>query len=241
MDFKIMTTSELISYIKNFNWSRKVKQLHIHHTWKPDHSYYNGTNGIALQTAMYKYHVNLNRWRDIAQHLTLLPDGQWVTGRSFNTDPASIQGWNDGAFCIEMLGNFDKGFDTLQGRQAEAMFEFCAFFVVHMKIDIRSSVKFHRDNPAVGKTCPGSGLDREWFMGQLYEKIKTLCLPIKDEEDWKLKAVDELASAGILKDPQSWKEKINEPMPVWAVLAISNEIYQKLSERIESKNHNHTD
>lgn len=232
-----MTTSELIKYVRDFSWSREVKQLHIHHTWKPDHSDFKNRNGIALQTAMRNFHVNVKEWSDIAQHLTLLPDGTWVTGRCFNANPASIKGWNEGAFCIEMLGNFNTGFDRFEGRQAESMFEFCAFFVVHMKIDIKNGVKFHRDNPETAKTCPGSSIDREWFMNNLYTQIKNLCLPITDREAWKLAAVDELASAGILNEPNSWKDKIDQPMPVWAVLAICNQIYHRISGDINSQKH----
>lgn len=229
MNFTVMTTSELINHVKSFKWSRSVAQLHIHHTWKPDHKDYNGTNGVALQTAMRNYHVNTKGWKDIAQHLTLLPDGKWVTGRDFNIDPVSIIGWNEGAFCIEMLGNFDIGCNKFSGEQAEAMFKFCTFFVTQMKLDIKTGVKFHRDNPATEKTCPGSSIDRKWFMSELNRRIETIKLPPKYEEPWKFEAIDELASAGLLNSPEEWKEKINEPIPVWAAMLILNRIYRKLS------------
>ncbi|MDP4181179.1 MAG: peptidoglycan recognition family protein [Bacillota bacterium] len=230
MSFLIMDTQKLKSYVKDFKWTRSIKQLHVHHTWKPDHSDYNGSNGIALQTAMRNYHVNTNGWNDIAQHLTLLPDGQWVTGRDFNQDPASILGWNDGAFCIEMLGNFDAGFNKFTGQQANAMFEFCAFFVLQMKLDVNACVKFHRDNPNAGKTCPGTGIERGWFMNTLNEKIKESSNSSCAEE-WKIRAVDELAKAGLLNEPLMWKQKINEPMPVWGVLILINELFTRFSEK----------
>jgi hypothetical protein len=229
MGFTVMTTSELINHVKSFKWSRNVVQLHIHHTWKPDHRDYNGKNGAALQTAMSNYHVNTKGWQGIAQHLTLLPDGKWVTGRDFNIDPASIMGWNEGAFCIEMLGNFDIGCNKFGGEQAEAMFNFCAFFVAHMKLDIKTGVKFHSDSPSAGKTCPGSGIDREWFMNELKGRTEDIKLPPSDEEAWKYKAIDALASCGLLNNPEEWKAKINEPIPIWAAMIILNRIYQKLS------------
>jgi len=228
LDFKIMNTSELIRYIEKYIWTRTVNQLHIHHTWKPNHSDYLGYNGVELQREMRNYHVNVNRWRDIAQHLTLLPDGNWVTGRSFNINPASIIGWNEGAFAIEMIGNFDKGFDKFYGRQAEAMFEFCAFFVAHMKLDMKNSVKFHRDKPNSGKTCPGSGINREWFMNKLKNAIEGE-ISIIEEDKWKIAIVDELASGGVINEPEGWKKKINESMPVWAVLSVCNQICKKIS------------
>lgn len=220
--YKVISTQELIDYCKTFEWKRTIKQLHIHHTWKPDHSDYNGHNGPELQQNMKAYHVNTKGWQDIAQHLTLLPDGQWVIGRDFNKIPASIEGWNTGAFCIEMIGNFDTGHDKFEGAQADAAYEFCQFFVRHMRLTI-DDLKFHRDNPDAGKTCPGSGIVKEDFCNKVIKFKKNI-----DTERWKYTALNELAEVGIITDSKQWTEKINEPMPVWAVLAIVNKMYKIL-------------
>jgi len=188
---QIFTTDELINYCKSYQWKRKIAQLHIHHTWKPSHKDYNGNNGLQLQEAMRNYHININGWSDIGQHLTLLPDGKWVTGRDFNKDPASISGWNTGAFSIEMLGNFDTGNDRFEGRQAEAMYKFCAWFVQFKNLSIDNQVKFHRDSPNTDKTCPGSSIDRDLFMKRLKEeKAKP--------QHWAEKYYDYLLSKGIV-------------------------------------------
>ncbi len=171
MNAIILTTKELINHTKGFKWSRKIKQLHIHHTYKPGHSDYNGRNGVDLQNAIRDYHVYNRGWSDIEQHATLLPDGRWVTGRDFNKNPDSITGWNEGAFCIEMLGNFDIGHDRFEGAQAAAMFEFCAFFVLDRGIDAGMGVKFHRDNPTALKTCPGTSINREEFIKELFSSV----------------------------------------------------------------------
>jgi len=169
---QIFTTDQLISYCESYPWKRKIIQLHVHHTWKPSHKDYNGNNGLQLQEAMKKYHIDTNGWSDIGQHLTLLPDGKWVTGRDFNKNPASISGWNTGAFAIEMLGNFDVGNDRFEGKQAEAMYKFCAWFVQFKNLSIDSQVKFHRDNPNAGKTCPGTGIDRDAFIKRLKDETQ---------------------------------------------------------------------
>jgi len=187
---QILTTEELINYCKSYQWKRKITQLHIHHTWKPSHKDYNGNNGLQLQEAMRNYHINTNGWSDIGQHLTLLPDGKWVTGRDFNKDPASISGWNTGAFAIEMLGNFDVGNDRFEGKQAEAMYKFCAWFVQFKNLSIDNQVKFHRDHPNAGKTCPGSGINRDLFMKRLKEETKP--------QHWAQKYYDYLLSQGIV-------------------------------------------
>lgn len=169
--FEILTTEKLIDRIKTFKWTRKVTQLHIHHTWQPDHKDYNGTNGLKLQQAMSDYHTKVNGWQAIGQHLTLLPDGQWVTGRDFNLDPASISGWNSGAFAIEMLGNFDKGHDTFGGKQAEAVYAFCASFTQQMGLNIGADLKFHRDSPMAHKTCPGTSIDKAIFLKEVQKRM----------------------------------------------------------------------
>lgn len=153
---RIITIEQLLDMLKKYNH----KELHIHHTWKPEHKNFNGRNGIQLQINMRNYHVNTNKWSDIGQHVTLLPDGTFVTGRDFGKNPASIKGFNTGAFCVEMLGNFDKGHDRLQGKQKESILRLARFF--H---DRGKYIRFHRENAP--KTCPGTGIDKGQFMSEV--------------------------------------------------------------------------
>lgn len=124
MTFRKLDFNSLTKELDRHNF----KQLHIHHTWKPTHRSFTGSNYVAMQQSMKNYHMRTNGWADIAQNLTLFPDGVWLTGRPFNQTPVSIKGWNTGALCVEMIGNFDTqgtgsynnlGYDTLQGRQKQ--------------------------------------------------------------------------------------------------------------------------
>lgn len=144
----------------------KFKQLHIHHTWKPTHRSFKGNNHIAIQQSMKNHHVNVNKWSDIGQHLTLFPDGKWVTGRPFNIAPASIKDWNTGALAVEMVGNFDKigtqpyndlGYDELEGEQKKQILLLINYFINKYGED---SIKFHREGPDVSKTCPGTSINK---------------------------------------------------------------------------------
>ena len=58
---------------------------------------------------------------DIAQHLTIDPDGHLWTGRNWNLPPASPTGKNGtaaaGPFMFEIVGDFDDGQDALDGDQ----------------------------------------------------------------------------------------------------------------------------
>lgn len=162
-EFKILETKELSEVLKNYSF----KQLHIHHTWKPTHGLFNGNNHIALQVGMKNFHINVNGWSDIGQHLTLMPDGLWVTGRPFDIIPASIKGWNTGALAVEMLGNFDipgtgvpndLGYDKFEGKQKDEMLKLIKYFGDRFGY---SNIVFHKEGPNVQKTCPGTSLNKE--------------------------------------------------------------------------------
>jgi len=101
-----------------------------------------------------------------------------------------ICGWNTGAFAIEMLGNFASGNDDFGRKQAESMYKFCAWFVQFKNLNIDSQVKFHRDNPTAGRTCPGTGIDKDAFMKRLKDEAQP--------KHWAQKYYDYLTSKGIV-------------------------------------------
>jgi len=172
--FKILTTDELINYIKNFKWTRKFSEIHVHHCWKPEHKDFNGNNGIALQEAMRNYHVNNLGWADVGQHLTLLPDGKFVTGRDFNKIPASITGRNSLCFlAIEMIGNFDIGHDKLEDEQLNSILKLVNWGINYFNLGTKGIV-FH--NEYASKTCPGTSIDKQWFIDKVvnYNEIKEI-------------------------------------------------------------------
>lgn len=151
---RFLTVRALAKIIKEVGFDT----LHIHHTWSPDISDFDGTNHKSLQDGMRNYHINENGWTDIAQHVTLFPDGIFMTGRSFYDSPASATGYNnDGnVLMIEMVGNFDVGNDTIEGEQLGSIVDISRLFD-------ESRVLFHREmNPT--KTCPGTSIDKEDFL-----------------------------------------------------------------------------
>ena len=164
--YQKMTTEQLINYCLSFNWQRKPKELHIHHTWSPAHKDFTGNNHLKMQNSMANYHKGKG-WTDIGQHLTLAPDGIWITGRNFNENPASISGRNSKGFAIEMWGNFDSGKDKLQGEQLQSIIEFAAWFIDYFNLSADENIKFHREYAS--KTCPGTGIDKKWFINLVKE------------------------------------------------------------------------
>jgi len=173
---KILTTEGLIKEMTSFNWIRKPSEFHLHHTWKPTHHSFNYAVGkygkekayITLVDSMRNYHVNTNKWDDIAQHLTLMPDGMWVIGRDWNKNPISMTGRNSFGFALEMVGNFDTkgaigtqqntlGYDNFNNsKQEHELRKLLRFFFVFFKLDSEKDLVFHSDYSS--KTCPGNSI-----------------------------------------------------------------------------------
>lgn len=165
---RILTVHEVIKQLEKYSF----RQLHLHHTWKPAHSDFTGNNHLKLQQGMRNYHKNTLGWADIGQHLTLMPDGKFVTGRDFARNPASIKGWNTGALAVEMLGNFDiegegqvntSGYDKLEGSQKESILTLIKWFGDKYGY---GNIKFHREGPGAGKTCPGTSLNKQQLIAE---------------------------------------------------------------------------
>ena len=162
--FEIISINELLKRLDKYNHT----SLHIHHTYSPNHSdWKRKPDALYWQESMRNYHVKTRKFQDIAQHVTLLPTGEFVTGRDFAIDPASITGYNQGAFCVEIFGNFDLGKDKFESKQKESALKLARYFD-----DKKKYVRFHRENSP--KTCPGTSIDKVKFMEEVrsmdYEK-----------------------------------------------------------------------
>ena len=73
-----LTLVQFSQLLEHVDLKRKIDAVHIHHTWRPDR---NGFRGIETVKAMRRYHMEELRWSDIAQHLTIDPQGGLWTGR----------------------------------------------------------------------------------------------------------------------------------------------------------------
>lgn len=188
-NFEILTLEQVLSKLASYNY----KELHVHHTWRPNHEiYFENPDPLYWQEAMKRFHIETNGWSDIGQHVTLLPDGRFVTGRPFNQAPASIKGFNSGAFAVEMIGDFDIGKDVLQGPQRDSIIGLARWFNQRGKY-----IRFHRENAS--KSCPGTGIDKTLFMAEVEGKALTLKKGIKSEEVRQLQ--ENLIKLGYNLDP----------------------------------------
>lgn len=155
--FRALKADAFVREVRNFGWTRDVWRVDLHHTWFPAHADYRGVDSLE---GMRRFHVHNRGFEDIAQHVTIAPDGLIWTGRDWNRTPASIGcGMNVGAFMIEMVGNFDRGFDRLQGAQLESTLVVIDEVQRHFHLPVYSLL-FHREVPQTDKTCPGSGIEK---------------------------------------------------------------------------------
>lgn len=164
-----MSRSDFVNAVGAFPWKKPKTSVHVHHTWRPNHSQYNGLKTI---NAMWRYHTEKNGWSDIAQHVSIAPDGTIWSGRNWNADPASAAGYNSGAFMFETIGDFDAGRDILKGQQLESALTVTATILIAFGLQPWTAVRLH--NQMSGKTCPGTTVNRNSFITAVSDKEKEL-------------------------------------------------------------------
>ena len=170
--FHPLTAGQFAVVLRKMTLSRRINAVHLHHTWRPRHSDYTGHDTIV---GMWRFHTRDRGWRDIAQHLSIAPDGTLWTGRAWEWPPASAEGHNGnstaGPFMIEMIGNFDRGEDPFKDPQRAAALDTLAHLLLHFKLP-PDAIKFH--NQMSGKTCPGSSIDRGRLLQEVAARVTEL-------------------------------------------------------------------
>jgi hypothetical protein len=165
--FHQLTLEEFIDLLGRFPFEgpRTIDAVHMHHTWRPNHAQYRGEETIV---SMWRFHTEQNGWSDIAQHVTIAPDGTIWTGRDWNRPPASAAGHNGSTmshpFMFEMIGDFDRGKDRFADPQRQATLEVIAHVQHRFGLPVES-LRFHREMSQ--KTCPGNGLSRDEILASV--------------------------------------------------------------------------
>ena len=163
--------------------TRKITRLQVHHMDMPNYSTWEKTDKKVFPEPHFGRTQSLNDYgrrtwgreasdghgHYIAQHFNVFPDGKITTGRHLNSKPIGIRGWNDGAICIEIYGDFDKGKDVMTKAQKEAVIalygELCKRFDIPVNTThIRPHCWFTAGGTFLGKydssrpakTCPGT-------------------------------------------------------------------------------------
>lgn len=156
--FQAWTAAEFVATLAAFPWARRIWRVDMHHTFQPDHARWRAIGSAACQDGMCRYHVQDRGFDDIAQHVSIMPDGSIWSGRDWNWTPASVgYGMNRGVFMFEAVGNFDVGNDTLEGAQLSSVLTVIRSVQIRFGLPAHALL-FHRDVPQTEKSCPGSGV-----------------------------------------------------------------------------------
>ena len=142
--FVPLTLVQFRDMLVRFPFSRAVSVVHMHHTWRPNRAQY---KGLASIDAMHEFHTKERGFSDIAQHITIAPDGTIWTGRNWNKAPASATGHNgseqSGPFMFEMIGDFDTGQDPFDDPQRSTVLEVIAAVQGRFRLP-PDALRFHR-------------------------------------------------------------------------------------------------
>lgn len=203
-NFKSFNKDDFKTYIKGLKVTRSIKLIQLHHTYSPSYKHFTGSNHQVLQKNMKTYHVKTNGWEDIAQHFTIFPDGTIMVGRNINKAPAGIKGANTGAICIECIGNFDKGGDTMTNAQKTAIVACVKILLDRFGLKAKTGVTYHAWWTSAGthlgtyvaskssKTCPGTN----FFGGNTKDAYEKNLLPLIEnygkEEKKKLESANDI-------------------------------------------------
>lgn len=165
-NFLILSKGEFSTWLQQQSVSRNIKLVQNHHTYIPAYKHFSGANHLALMQAMQRAHLERG-FTEIAQHFTTFPDGQIGVGRSLNKVPAGIKGANSNGICIEHVGNFDTGGDTLNDKHRDTIIAInaalCDRFglipstdsiVYHHWYDLNTGLR--TNGSGTTKTCPGT-------------------------------------------------------------------------------------
>ena len=185
--FTLLNKNEIGTYLAKQKVTRKITRLQVHHMDLPNYSTWEKTDKKVFSEPHFGRTQSLNdygrrTWGNgasdghghyIAQHFNVFPDGKITTGRHLNSKPIGIKGWNDGAICIEIYGDFDKGHDKMTKEQKQAVImlygELCKRFKIpvdtrhirpHCWFTVGGTYLGKYDPNRSAKTCPGTN-----FMG----------------------------------------------------------------------------
>ncbi|MCB2130354.1 MAG: N-acetylmuramoyl-L-alanine amidase [Rhodobacteraceae bacterium] len=162
-----MSLGDFEGAVSKYAWGTKKKLVDVHCTDMPDHAHFAKHGGLDCVEAMYRNHTNPDgkNWSDIAQHVTIDPEGYIWSGRSWNRSPASALGYNSPrVFMFEMIGLFDTGKDSFGGAQREVAHAVAAAIIFKFGLTAKDAIRFHREINHEGKTCPGSAVGKEEFI-----------------------------------------------------------------------------
>lgn len=178
--FILVDIEEFRGWIDKKVVMRPIEVLQVHHTYKPDYQTMKEHPDIFDNLFnMEYYHVHERGFEQIAQNLTIYPDGTIAICRDLGRAPAGIKGANSKGICIEIVGNFDSGHDEMDSEQKQAVVSLYALLCIKFKLkpSVDTIVYHHWYDLVTGKRCNGRGITKScpgtnYFGGNSVEKAQ---------------------------------------------------------------------
>ena len=184
--FKLLDLIEFQEWLRNFEKKRTINRIQQHHTFIPAYKHFDGNNHFKLCESMERSHIERG-FDEIGQNITTFPDGTIMLCRDLNIQPAGIKLQNSGAICIENVGDFDLGKDSLNDIHRHTIIQITKLLlqkfaivpnkknlVYHHWFDLKTGERIEEEGKGAKKSCPGTN----FFGGNTVEAYNTNFLPL---------------------------------------------------------------
>ncbi len=203
--FVLFDIVDFAAWLQEASVHRAIKLVQNHHTFLPAYAHFDRSGRhFDLLRGMENAHLERG-FAEIAQNLTTFPDGTIAVCRSLDVIPAGIKGANTGGICIEHLGNFDTGGDTMRTAHRETIVKVNALLC--SKFDLKpneQTIVYHHwydlttgertDGKGNTKTCPGT----DFFGGNSVASALANFIPVVAQQVAALGGLAEPAAAPAL-------------------------------------------
>ena len=171
--FILMNILSFSRYLKDLTINRRIDIIQNHHTWKPNYDNFNGDDHFDDLKAMDRYHEKSRGFSDVAQNITIFPDGIIGICRPLNIVPAGIRGANSHGICIEHYGNFDEGGDIMTEAQKDSIISVNSLLCKKFNLEPSTKTIVYHTWYA-SKSCPGTN----FFGGNSKEMAEANFIPL---------------------------------------------------------------
>ncbi len=186
----------------------KPNKIIIHHSATADTPAKN-FDGIK------NHHINVNGWSDIGYHYVVEDiNGEYKIFKGRDESKAGVHcpSQNNQSLGICLVGDFRKG--PPSKKQLEKTKE-----LIKDIYSRHGELPLYKHSDFVATECPCFDLK---LITDLLERKGEMSMPWQEKQG--LEHLDNLVKKGVMDSPNYWKEKMLDPMPVWAILSIINRI-----------------
>lgn len=182
--FILMDIAEFENWLKQTTFHRSIGILQNHHTYIPGYTHFKGDNHFKMCEGMESSHLQRG-FAEIAQNITTFPDGKIMVCRSLDKIPAGVKGANQNGICMEHIGNFDAGGDTMSQVHKDAIVKINALLLSRFNLPCNTnSIVYHHwydlnsgkrtNGTGATKSCPGTA----FFGGNTVANAQSNFLPL---------------------------------------------------------------